>query len=340
MKIPSIFQRLKNELNLFRFAFADTRRYQRTASGFGGRASHHLSKISVVAHCLERGLALPNPRPQFAQRELVELNRSIKKYFEAGGDPSAGQLRAARGALDAYCDFHRGLEDKAVPAIVHEIVAELCARGVNRPPEKAGVTTASRAEVLSGRRRSIRIYEQTPVSHETALEAVRLGQAAPSVCNRQSGRVHLFLTPERVAAVTACQVGCGGFRESIPAVAVITSDLRTFDGCKERYQGWIDGGMFLMQFLNGLHAVGLGGCPLNWSVMPDRDNELRRVANIPDHERIVALVSFGNLPEIVRYAASPRLPVESVCTFDTISIPRGANNPHNIPPSQIDHANH
>jgi nitroreductase len=322
MKTTELFNRVKNELNLFRFALDDTLRFYRHAGGFGGRSTHLLSKISIGAHVLERGLALPAPRPQFGQGELADLGRNIRKYLALGGDIRAAELQAARGALTAYHDWHIEVSSP-VPVIVRETLGLLpCV--AQAEDQHAGVSEVSRDAAIAGRRRSIRIYDQAPVSRETALAAVKYGQSAPSVCNRQSGRVHLFLTKERVAQVMACHVGCGGFRESIPAVAIITSDLRTFHSVKERYQGWIDGGLLLMQFLNGLHAVGLGGCPLNWSVTPDRDIELRRVAGIPEHERIIALVSFGNLPEVVRYANSPRLPVESVCAID--ASPKGVTS--------------
>jgi nitroreductase len=329
MKARAFLKRIKSDLNLMRFAVHDALRYYQHASGFGGRWASQdnlLSSIAVGAHVLERGLALPAARPWFGRTEIAQMGASVRAYFEAGGSPHAPELRAARGALKAYSDWHRGAKGCWTGHVVHALITELAGHGVELSGDQpAGVAEVGRDDVVAhsrgpfeefaSSRRSVRIYGEGPVSREAALAAVRLGQSAPSVCNRQSGRVHLFLTKEKVAQVLSCHIGSGGFREHVPAVAVVTSDLRTFYGVRERYQSWIDGGLLLMQFLNGLHAQGLGGCPLNWSVMPDRDMELRRIAGIPEHERIIALVSFGNLPEVVRFAKSPRRPLESMCVI-------------------------
>jgi nitroreductase len=232
---------------------------------------------------------------------------------------SASELRAALGALENYCAWHVGSQATLKPVReASRLVSVLRKAGVMSP--LGGVERQPKEVVLWQRgrfsaRHSVRVYQDAPVDASEIMAVVKAAQSAPSVCNRQGGRLHLYLEKDKAAKVLACHVGAGGFRENIPAVAVVTCDLRIFGSVKERYQGWIDGGLFLMQFLNALHAAGLGSCPLNWSVTPDRDAMLRQAGGIPAHERIIALVSFGYLPSVVTWAKSPRKEVHEVCTI-------------------------
>jgi nitroreductase len=77
-------------------------------------------------------------------------------------------------------------------------------------------------------------------------------------------------------------------------VIIVTSDLRYFTGTAERYQGWIDGGMFSMLLLLALHAQGVGAVSLNWSVNNERDRELRNAVAIPEYERVIMLIGCGH----------------------------------------------
>ena len=46
---------------------------------------------------------------------------------------------------------------------------------------------------------------------------------------------------------------------------IIAMDLKAFVPAHERYQHWIDGGMFSMSIIYALHSLGLSSCCLNWS---------------------------------------------------------------------------
>lgn len=78
------------------------------------------------------------------------------------------------------------------------------------------------------------------------------------------------------------QNGNSGFGHTVPALFVITSDMRIFEKSGERNQGWVDGGLFAMALVYALHALGLGACMLNWSQDHDQDDALRAAFEIPD----------------------------------------------------------
>jgi nitroreductase len=130
---------------------------------------------------------------------------------------------------------------------------------------------------------------------QTVNQAIEDALWSPSVCNRQTSRVHLY-SGKQAYELLKHQSGNRGFGHRVPLLIIVTSDLRYFSGVNERYQGWIDGGMFAMLLLLGLHARGLGAVSLNWSVLNKNDTAIRKPAGIPDHERIIMMIGCG-VPE-------------------------------------------
>ena len=80
----------------------------------------------------------------------------------------------------------------------------------------------------------------------------------------------------------------------------------------ERNQCWIDGGLFAMSLVLGLHAQGLGTCFLNWSKSSPRDRAMRALLKLPPEEVIIVLVAVGHLPDTLEVARSARPPLDSV----------------------------
>ncbi|MEM7316122.1 MAG: nitroreductase family protein, partial [Planctomycetota bacterium] len=154
-----------------------------------------------------------------------------------------------------------------------------------------------------------------PVDISVIKTAVRIAQKTPSVCNRQSGRVHIYGSEADKTRVLSHQAGNRGFGNQAAYVLIVTADLRCFASPGERFQSWIDGGMFAMSLIYALHAQGLGSCALNWSATSDRDIRMRKDAGIPDNEVVMMMISVGRLPESFPVARSPRKPLEEVATI-------------------------
>jgi len=318
--------RFRETLRLLRQSWYDFRRYQRHGMTFQRtpRRAHVLAHISIAAHEVERMLALPDFALGRGQRHVIGLCRMLESYLNAGHEPRRPEVLAALGALASYRERHHiaGFPLDEVDSSIDRTLSRFFTLGVkegNGGVEHATADSLVRHSTVGARflqtRHSTRQFSHAPIDPEQIAAAVSLAQRAPSVCNRQAGRVHIFNETEKARAVLAHQVGNGGFGHQVPAVAVVTTDLRCFSGAKERNQSFIDGGLFAMCFLLGLHAQGLAACPLNWSVYWNRDQALRRTAGIPDHENIIMLVAFGHYPDHFTYAKSTRLRTSDVATF-------------------------
>jgi len=138
-------------------------------------------------------------------------------------------------------------------------------------------------------------------------------EAAPSVCNRQGGRVYMMTSEAGKKAALSLQNGNRGWGHEAAVVLVLAASQEHYVLMREeRYQAWIDGGMFSQSVLMGLHSVGLAACPLNWDVLPAQDMRMRREVGIPGTDSILMLVAVGHYPKELVVAASPRKPLADV----------------------------
>jgi len=292
----------------------DFRRYmQHSATMRHDKGENLRAKIVAAYHNIEKGLSLPAPRPRFGVANL----RSLLDYLYLLNDPADEVARTARQSLEAYVRFHdrQGIADFPFAGEIRDYISDNAVAGEG---QCGGLRLVTRDEIRSDglideaffhSRHSIRQFTSDPVDPLSIEAAVRIAQKAPAVCNRQSGRVHLIRNRELIDRVLDFQGGARGFGQEVPAVMVITMRLTSFWNIGERNQAWIDGGLFAMSLILGLHSRAIGSCCLNWSRTNDDSKKLRRMLDISEDEVIIMLLAIGNLPERFPVPYSARKPV-------------------------------
>lgn len=324
--------KLKGVRRAFRLAYPalrnfhyDFRRFLTYSSAVDPRSSTAAVAARIVKeyHRIEKGLALPDPRPGFASQTVDHLITAVPR-LEAEAGPCLA-TRGSRDALAAYAAWH----DRAGAALPADQAARLRAFLDSPPPKDAarnvpmgGVVTLTRSEIAAATdfdyarfvntRYSVRQFTGDAVSRGDIAAAVDLALKTPRVCNRESRRVHAAFAPEARARMLKFQNGNRGFGHLAGAVLMVTSDLRAFTDLGERNQCWIDGGMFAMSLAHALHARGLGTCMLNWSAPFWRDRDMRKGLPIPAHEVVITMMAVGHLPDSVDLAQSARPPVDEI----------------------------
>lgn len=274
------------------------------------------ARLTERYHSIEKGLSLRNPRPLFGRGPVGDVLDILDIYILRYGKD--GATEAAVGALRKYVEFNleAGPEAHQIPH-ASRVAALLASYG---PGEAGGSIAMSRESVISAvaglsedffkYRRSVRNFSEHPVEDAQIRFAASAAQNAPAVCNRQFARLRVFTNRAQVDRLLEIQEGARGFGSGVPALAVITADTSSYWGVAERNQAWIDGGLFAMNFITGLHVQGMGSVALNWSKVPSKDLEMRRYLRLADSEVIIMLVGFGHLREEFRVAKSPRLPLD------------------------------
>lgn len=314
------YRSIKGTWCLIRAARYDTRQFMRF-SGIAdqSRASVQEAMITRTYHRIEKGLALPEPRPGFGRAVELQLAREVADFQSL-----FSSNRTTRIALNTAEEYVRFNEAHGIP--MNDVrdrwrllgrqqgAVEAHAEGGTKTLERRAIQGAGgidfRAFVSS--RHSVRDFADDPVPMESLENAVQMAQSAPSVCNRQSGRVYFTRDPRLKQKLLAHQNGNRGFGDRVDTLLVVTSRLDCFLTVGERYQCWIDGGLFAMTLIYALHSLGIGTCCLNWSVEPDVDRCFKADAGVPEGEAVIMLLAAGMLPDRLRVAASPRRPLAEV----------------------------
>lgn len=269
------------------------------------RLTHLEAQIIKLYHVIEKGLCMPDFRPRFGIVRVQHLIDLMKRFVDRGGEKSNRHFVSAVICLQAYREKHKDLNISVEDIILTQTIAEFSdiAKSATSTA-RGGVDEVSREILFSHAqssfadfamsRRSCRSFEANiKVSNKSLENAIKIALHTPSVCNRQAWKVHVFHDRKAIDKLLSYQNGNVGFGHTIPCLLIVTMDLQCFDGVIERYQPWIDGGMFGMTLLLAIHHIQLGAVPLNWSVLPDADKGLRKAARIPGCESIVMLIGVG-----------------------------------------------
>lgn len=300
----------------------DCRRYLRRASlSDRARSKAHLSALIMMdCHRIEKGLALRNPRVYFGKAVVSRLLDNLKVLQERYGLDVLG-----KAALDALCEYDTYVRQQGEPddSLLDCLAALRQRLPADLPEHKlGGIKTVTRESLQRAAmcdisaffdsRHSIRTFSPEPVDLALITQAVSLARRTPSVCNRQTCRVHVVHNKEDLVRVLELQNGNRGFRAEVDKLLLITSEMTSFLGPAERNQCWIECGMFGMSLVYALHSLGLATCCLNWCVTSTTDRAMKELIDMGDSEVIGMAIAVGGMPEQFRVAKSLRKSVSEI----------------------------
>ncbi|MDB4432593.1 nitroreductase family protein, partial [Akkermansiaceae bacterium] len=230
---------------------------------------------------------------------------------------SISQISAAHGVLGSYLKRHQELNFDVSETFVNfqpKEGSDTQVGGANPYAINQELDWSGLKKLLRGRR-SLRSFDVSRIPTPEVLHSIaRTALKSPSVCNRQTGRLHVF-TGEKVIQLLEYQTGNRGFGHQVPVLFVVTSDMRFFLSRKERNQPGIDGGLFALQTVLAIQSEGMGSVCLNWCVDYNSDLKLREIAEIPEHENVIMLIGCGYPSSEALSPISQRYPAEAILTI-------------------------
>ncbi|MCF3648455.1 nitroreductase family protein [Synoicihabitans lomoniglobus] len=282
--------------------------------------SNQRALLTFYYHKVEKGLALPSPRKEFGALwitgNFLPLLGSYVKDFKID-EVVASSCRA----LQAYIDIHsRDFEGESVvlDAIEHALqrvnYSEVEAEGGTRAILASSIASASQIdfEAFALARHSIRNFAQRDVERQVVERAVSIARTAPSVCNRQPWRVYGLTDKTKIRSALKFQNGNKGFGEDIRCLLLVTGDLSAMISQHERNEIYIDGGLFSMNLIYALQALGLGTCCLNLCLPYTQEKRLARFYNCPPQLRVIMMIAVGHLPDSLVVACSHKRAVSDL----------------------------
>lgn len=286
-----------------------------------GNREQLIGKIIQDYHVIEKGLTMPNARQGFGKERLLALVRNLIIHIDLFGMEDE-QVVHGVGVVQEYWDKHEHMRSEFGEKIEVQInrLKEISA-GVTKT-EQREESAETYFELKSGdflefakSRKSVRNYSGEMVPLTKLHKAIEIATHAPSSCNKQGTRVHVYSEREQIDKILSVQTGNRGFGHLANRILVVTGDLSSAHNVYERNQVFVDGGMFAMNLLYGLHSEGLVACPLNCYLPYSKERRLREFCELPDSEMLVVIISCGYAPEDFQVALSHRYPVSSIATF-------------------------
>lgn len=275
-------------------------------------------KIIIETHTIEKGLSLASPKLLFGKDKIRFVMSALDKYDQ---NYSEFPVEMALGALSAYLEFHqnKGIDDPFLTEIINYLSRWSASSDIRRsggvknytPPTDPSTFEGGQRFLLS--RSSCRVFDGKPLPMETIKKVVEIAQGAPSQCNRQSSKIHIYQKREMIDALLALQGGARGFSQNVGNLLVISSEVAAWGGAGQRNQLYVDGALFASHVLLACHSMGLAACPLNLAVTNSMERKIRSVAAIPDGERLIMMIAVGQVtPGPLSVARSPRRDISEV----------------------------
>jgi nitroreductase len=272
----------------------------------------------LVKHChiLEKGLALPKPRKAFGQPKIKILIKRTRLYEAHYSETHIGCM--VRDTLREYLEFHAN----DLQALPKDFLSHIRIFIDEREPQASGgLKHLKKSEMVTlgpdrfreflQCRHSLRNFSSVPVEDAVINEAISMARHTPSVCNRQGWRVHYYSDKAIICELLSYQNGNAGFTESIDKLLIVTGSTKAFTRY-EHNQLFIDGGLYSMNLMLSLHAVGLGSCPLNTCMPWFREKQIKKVAGIACYERLIMMIAVGNLKDEFNVAQSEKYSLDRI----------------------------
>ncbi|MDO5655734.1 MAG: nitroreductase family protein [Flavobacteriaceae bacterium] len=274
------------------------------------------SKIIHDYHIIEKGLTMPETRLGFGKEKLLILIQNCKYYIKEFGY-SSNQIKHAVKVINEYRDFHKKENYELDPNVLNSIHDLNQISNDNETTSQINTTANdyfSKANAnffeFAPTRKSIRNFSDKELDVNRIVDSVNTARNAPSACNRQTAKTYIITEKHEIENILKLQGGNRGFGHLTNKLIIVVADLNVFFDLNERYQAYIDGGLFAMSLLYALHANRIVACILNCSHTSKKDIAMRKICPIKDNEVFIAMIACGEAPDNFKVAISCRNPVE------------------------------
>ncbi len=141
-------------------------------------------------------------------------------------------------------------------------------------------------------RHSVRSYLPDPVPDDVLSKILEAGRMAPSAQNRQCWRFVVVRDKETIRKLALKSGFIGAinfFLKDVPLIIVACADPKQSVRLNEQDYYLVDTSIAFQQMMLAALDFGIGSC---W-LAAFNENAVRRILDIPDHIRVVAMSPFG-----------------------------------------------
>ena len=161
-------------------------------------------------------------------------------------------------------------------------------------------------------RHSTRNYKKQPIKSEDVKKAVEMAKYSASACNRQFIKLHFYPSGKMRDNVIHYASGKGGLYLEGVNTFIVTFDVNGLSWAGERNQGYFNAGLYSTNLINAFHSLGIGTCFIEFANSSKDEEELKKMNDIPEYERIAVIIFAGYYDEKSIFTVSPRKNIEDI----------------------------
>lgn len=275
-------------------------------------------EILLAVHQIEKGLSCKNLRP-FGSEKVKKIIKLINIY-DSLSEIKSFSYNNAINVLKVYKNTYKenNWDNKDEYLIVNDFLK----------------THKSDKDIVSGTfefkyddikedlnidylrflksRHSIRNFSNKKLDINDVKKGVEMAIMSPSACNRQMCKIYYITDEERKEYLRKCAQGLGLFDFEGINYFVITFDVNANYFIGEKNQGWFNSGLMTMNFVNGLHSLGIGSCCIQFGNTFKEEQKLKKMLDIPENERVAVIVVAGYYDKVSKVPCSPRKDISDI----------------------------
>ncbi len=319
----NLSQNFKIYIKLVLDYFNDFRLYKKYSTIFSINSFENKEALLILNyHGIEKGLLHEKIKPRFALDRIKEMNKLLLDN-EIINEISKSQVYIGYKIAIEYFELHEKMNVdisdyfkksdylKYLDLIKHIDLYHFSSgseviKFEDFYEEKQNFLDFARS------RKSVRSFTGEKVDISTIRKVIELSNSSPSVCNRQAAKVYLLENKEIIDKCLKIQGGFNGFSQNVNQLMILTIDRSYFYITGERYQFYIDGGIYLLNLLYALHFYKIAACPANWGKDFIDDNKLREIIDINKSEQVICMIPIGIAQEEFAITLSYRRTVDEV----------------------------
>ena len=271
-----------------------------------------------LVHSIEKGLSNRNPRP-FGKEKVIKLMELIEKY-ENITDEKSFSYDLAINILFSYIDFYKNKNWSNNDE--YKITSDFLKKYNKNSNIKAGAFDLYKQDFIENSkidynkfissRHSVRNFLNGELREKDLKKAIEIASKSPSACNRQMCKIYYIKDKTKNETIIHYAQGIGGFETENINFFIITYIICAIKTIAERNQGLFNSGLLSMNFVNGLHSLGIGSCFIQFANSNKQEKELKEFLNIPSDEKIAVIIAAGYYDELSRIPYSSRKSIDDI----------------------------
>lgn len=282
---------------LYREFLYDYKLYRRATVSKEYQEEQMKRQMMLLTHSLEKGMFFPNKKKGWGMEKAMSLCLTLDKYNKKYG--VCEDYISAVNVLNAYKNDETSNKNiELLQSLDKVLEREKSLLNVGR----AGIKKIQKSQNFNREeiqrffqtRCSIREFSDGIISESEIQKAMELAYTTPSACNRQSSKVYVITDKKKIKDILDAQLGDQGWCLNASTLFLVTGNTSYFSGINERNQVYIDGGMFAMNFVMGLHLVGIASCYKMFLRNSKLQNKVLQICEIPDNEIPIVFVLAGH----------------------------------------------